>query len=170
MDVIMLTKAAFAAILLLAALSDARRFLIPNIYSVLMILLFVAAWFLGFPFAAPLWSHLLHFALALGIGMALFHFGWLGGGDVKLYASTALWFAFGNGILLFFVTTISGAAIVIVSMSVRMLGLAVGRGDGEKGRLFKRRIAYGVAIAVGGIASLWWIYPASAIARSFTAP
>lgn len=159
MEPLLLTKAAFAAILLLAALSDARRFLIPNIYSVLLILLFVAAWFFGFPFAGPLWSHLLHFAIALGIGMALFHFGWLGGGDVKLYAATALWFAIGNGILLFFITTISGAAIVMVSMAFRMLAIAFGRGPREKGSFFKRRIAYGVAIAAGGIASMAWFYP-----------
>lgn len=156
---VLVMKAAFSAILLLAALSDARRFLIPNAYPMLLLLLFAIAWALGFPFVAPLWSHLLHFAIALGVGMGLFHFGWLGGGDVKLYAATALWFALGNGFSLFLVTAIGGAVIVILLMAFRLLRIAIGRGSTEKGQFFKRRIAYGIAIAAGGIASLWWIYP-----------
>lgn len=154
-------KVVFVALLSLAAISDARRFLIPNLYPACLILLAIAAWFAGFPFTPPLWSHLAHFAIALVVGMALFHFGWFGGGDVKLYAAVALWFGLSNGIFLLFVTGISGAAIVVLSVLWRVLRTAFGRGGGTKGGLMKRRIAYGVAVAAGGIVAMLWIYPVS---------
>lgn len=157
MDLALAFKIAFAAILLLAAYSDARRFLIPNIYPLALILLFVAALLLGFPFAPPLWSLLLHFGAALAIGMLLFHFGWLGGGDAKLYAATAMWFPFQSGVLLLFATTLAGALLVLCSVTIR---LVVGTGGGASAprRLADRRIAYVVAIAVGGIISIFWVY------------
>jgi len=147
------------AILGLAAISDSRRFLIPNIYPLGLLLLGIIAWFVGFPFVAPLWSHLLHFAVALGVGMLLFHLGWFGGGDVKLYAAVAFWFGFSNGFSLLFVISICGVAIVALSILLRLLRTAFGSGDREKGSFMKRRIAYGLAIAAGGIFSLFWVYP-----------
>lgn len=152
-------EAAFVAILGLAAFSDARRFLIPNIYPLGLLLLGTVAWFVGFPFVAPLWSHLLHFVVALGVGMLLFHFGWFGGGDVKLYAAVAFWFGFSNGFFLLFVTSICGVAIVALSILLRLLRTGLGSGEREKGSFMKRRIAYGLAIAAGGIFSLFWVHP-----------
>lgn len=157
MDVTLAFKLLFSAILLLAAYSDARRFLIPNIYPLALVVLFVAALLLGFPFPPPLWSLMLHFGAALMIGMLLFHFGWLGGGDAKLYAATAMWFPFQSGVWLFFVTTLAGVLVVIVSVTGRIVRGTAGRGAVGK-RLADRRIAYGVAIAVGGIASIFWTY------------
>jgi prepilin peptidase CpaA len=152
-------KAAYVAILALAAFSDARRLLIPNIYPLCLLLLGGVAWFAGFPFTAPLWSHLLHFAVALGVGMLLFHFGWFGGGDVKLYAAVALWFGLSNGAFLLFVTSIAGVVIVALSVSYRLLRTIFGSVEQEKVSFRKRRIAYGLAIAAGGIFSLLWVYP-----------
>lgn len=147
-------KAAFVAILLFAAWSDARRFLIPNIYPLLLLLLGAIAWFAGFPFIAPLWSHAVHFVLALGIGMLLFHFGWFGGGDVKLYAALASWFGLSDGLFLLLAVSLSGAAVVILSVVFHLVGPA----RGEKKSFMKRRIAYGLAIAAGGVSALLWTY------------
>lgn len=158
MDLTLVAKAAFAGILLLAAWSDARRFLIPNMYPLLLVGLSALALATGFPFIGPAWSHLAHFAIALVVGMALFHFRWFGGGDVKLYAAVALWFPLGAGWFLLMATGLGGAVIVILSMAVRLLRLAFGSGE-RRSRFFDRRIAYGVAIAAGGIASLLWFYP-----------
>jgi len=152
-------KAVYVVILALAAYSDARRFTIPNIYPLLLLILGGIAWFAGFPFVAPLWSHLLHFAIALGVGMLLFHFGWFGGGDVKLYAAVSLWFALSNGLFLLLVVSLSGVAVVVVSILTRLARTAFGPADRAKGNFLKRRIAYGLAIAAGGVASLFWTYP-----------
>ena len=157
----MLIKVAFVTILLFAAFSDARRYLIPNIYPVAMIILFIAAKLVGFGFFEPLWTHLLHFGVALALGLALFHFRWFGGGDVKLYAAIALWFGISQAILLLLMTTVTGALIVVARMIWFAVTTWFGR-DGapraEKTKMFERRIAYGVAIAVGGIASLIVVY------------
>lgn len=150
----------FAVILLLAALSDARRFLIPNIYPVAMILLFVTASFTGFQFDDVLWSHLLHFGIALVVGIGLFYFRWFGGGDVKLYASIALWFGISHALLLLVMTTVTGAAIVVLRMTWFAASTFLGGDSGgtRKTKLFERRIAYGIPIAVGGISSFFLVY------------
>lgn len=157
MDLTIVFKILFSTVLLLAAYSDARRFLIPNIYPLSLILLFFVALSFGFPFVPPIWLLMLHFACALVIGMLLFHFGWLGGGDAKLYAATAMWFPLQSGVLLFFATTIAGAVIVLALAAFRMVAAAAGRAPVKK-RLADRRIAYGVAIAVGGILSIFCTY------------
>ena len=149
-------EAAYVAILALAAFSDARRFLIPNIYPLCLLLLSVVAYFVGFPFYGSLWSHLLHFGVALGAGMILFHLGWFGGGDVKLYSAVALWFGLSDGLSLLLVTSLCGVAIVLLSVLFRLLRTAFGKGDQGRGSFMKRRIAYGIAIAAGGIVSLFW--------------
>ncbi len=149
---------AYAGILLLAALSDARRFRIPNLYPLCLLALAVIAWFVGFPFSGPLWSHLLHFAAALGVGMLMFHFGWFGGGDVKLYAAVALWFDFSEGLTLLLVTSLAGVAVVLLSLALVMLRTLFGSAHARTGRLRDRRIAYGIAIAAGGILNFALLY------------
>ncbi|WP_267463779.1 A24 family peptidase [Sphingopyxis solisilvae] len=149
---------AFAAILLAAAVSDARRFLIPNFYPLCLLLLAALAWVAGFPFSGPLWSHLLHFVAALTVGMLMFHFGWFGGGDVKLYAAVALWFDFSEGLTLLLFTSLAGVGVVVLSLALLMLRTSIGGAPNKQGRLRDRRIAYGVAIAAGGISSLLWTY------------
>ncbi len=147
---------AYGGILLLAALSDARRFRIPNIYPLCLLALAVIAWFAGFPFSGPLWSHLLHFTAALGVGMLMFHFGWFGGGDVKLYAAAALWFDFSEGLMLLLVTSLAGVAVVLLSLALVMLRTWFGRAPASRYR--DRRIAYGIAIAAGGMLNFALLY------------
>ncbi|MGN7932778.1 A24 family peptidase [Sphingopyxis sp. 22461] len=156
-DLPLVVKAALTGLLLLAAWSDARRFLIPNLYPAIIIAVFPLAWWGGFPFDDPLWSHMAHFAVTLLIGMALFRFRWFGGGDVKLYAAVALWFGLPKAMLLLVITAVSGGVIVLIRMMFHVLTLWHGAGTGRM-RLFDRRIAYGVAIAAGGILSIWTWY------------
>ncbi|GGJ41618.1 A24 family peptidase [Sphingopyxis bauzanensis] len=150
---------AYVGLLVLAAFSDARRFIIPNILPLGLLLLGILAWFVGFPFSGPLWSYILHFAVALGVGMLMFHFGWFGGGDVKLYAAVAFWFDFSEGLFLLLITSLSGATIVLLSILFRLLRTAFGSTPTDKGSWRKRRIAYGLAIAAGGIIALLSTYP-----------
>lgn len=150
--------AAYAAVLLAAAVSDARRYRIPNLYPALLVLLFVAARVAVFPFDAPLWSHLVHFGVALLVGMLLFHFRWFGGGDAKLYAAVALWFGIGDAIFLLFLTSVTGAIIVMFRIIFHILrGIGGGTG-GSRQQLLARKIPYGIAIAAGGCASFAWLY------------
>ena len=149
---------AYVGILAIAAFSDARRFIIPNILPLGLLLLGTIAWFVGFPFSGPLWSHSLHFAVALGVGMLMFHFGWFGGGDVKLYAAVAFWFDFSEGLMLLLLTSLGGVAVVLLSLALLTLRSWLGSAPAKKGRLRDRRIAYGIAIAAGGILNFFMMY------------
>jgi len=149
---------AYVGLLALAAFSDARRFIIPNILPLGLLLLGIVAWFVGFPFSGPLWSHILHFAVALGVGMLMFHFGWFGGGDVKLYAAVAFWFDFSEGLMLLLLTSLGGVAVVLLSLALLTLRTWLGSAPAKKGRLRDRRIAYGIAIAAGGILNFFMLY------------
>ena len=90
-DLLILTI--FPGAMALAAASDFLTMTIPN-----RLVLSLA---LGFFVVAPLtglgWSDIgLHIALALAalaFAFALFSFGWIGGGDAKLFAATCLWFS-----------------------------------------------------------------------------
>ncbi len=149
---------AYVGFLAMAAFSDARRFMIPNILPLGLLLLGIIAWFVGFPFSGPLWSHILHFAVALGVGMMMFHFGWFGGGDVKLYAAVAFWFDFSEGLMLLLHTSLGGVAVVLLSLALLMLRSWFGSASAKKGKLRDRRIAYGIAIAAGGILNFFMLY------------
>lgn len=159
MSISLLLKYGAIITLLLAAISDARSFRIPNIYPAAMVALFVVALLTGFGFDEPAWQHVAHFAIALAIGMILFHFDVVGGGDAKLYAATALWFGLSDGIRLFVLTTVTGGAIVLIRMGYNLLRIAFGSASGETTSIFKRKIAYGIAIAAGGIAMILITYP-----------
>jgi prepilin peptidase CpaA len=139
-----LAIAALAGICLaLAAVSDVRAFRIPNIYPALLILLFLGARLIwGFSFSD--WWHLLHFAIALVVGMLLFKLGWVGGGDAKLYAGAAVWFSGTNAAMLIFATGIAGLLLAIVYLLKRKL-----RRSDQQVPKKDRRIPYGLAIAVG---------------------
>ena len=73
-----------------------------------------------------------------------FHFGMMGGGDVKLAAALALWFSVPDTIRM----------IVIMSLAGGVLTLFVIWHHKHKGRLGRPEIPYGVAIAVGAWAIL----------------
>ena len=144
MNITYIFIAIWCATLVAAAISDLRAFRIPNMLSGILILLFVIAQIIDSSAVFPLWN-IVHFEVALIVGMFLFSRGWIGGGDAKLYAATALWFATNAAIALLFFTTIAGGLLAILYILARLTGLRknVPKKD--------RRIPYGVAIAVGGI-------------------
>ncbi len=73
-----------------AALFDVQKFVIPNWISLSLVALFVAANFV-IPMPADWLSHFAAMGIVLFVGIVLFRFRLLGGGDVKLLAAAALW-------------------------------------------------------------------------------
>jgi prepilin peptidase CpaA len=134
-----------AASLLLAALSDYRAFRIPNIFPALLLIAFLGTRLMT-SFSPQDIGHLIHFAVALVIGMLLFQMRWVGGGDAKLYAGTAIWFSGLDAAYLIAATGLSGFLLAVAYFLSRKLGRSqdpVKRAD--------RRIPYGIAIAAGGL-------------------
>ncbi len=58
-------------------------------------------------------------AAVLAVTFALFAFGWIGGGDAKLAAATALWFGFGTLLEYLLVASIAGGALTLLVLSFR---------------------------------------------------
>ncbi|HEX5847002.1 MAG TPA: prepilin peptidase, partial [Rhodoplanes sp.] len=81
----------FPALMAFAASSDLLTMTISNRVSILLVIGFVClAFATGMPLDAVL-AHLGAGALVLVVGFAFFSRGWIGGGDAKLAAATALW-------------------------------------------------------------------------------
>jgi prepilin peptidase CpaA len=86
-----LILAIFPGAMALAAASDFFTMTIPN----RLVLALASGFFVVAPLAGLGWSDIeLHMALALAalaFAFALLSFGWIGGGDAKLFAATCLW-------------------------------------------------------------------------------
>jgi prepilin peptidase CpaA len=146
--------AAFAALLLFAAVEDGRRFIIPNTVSLGIAILYPAH---VLTTATPVdWLGAVGVAgAALVIGMVLFARRLIGGGDAKLIAAVALWAGPQHFVPFFFVTTLTGAAISLALLAhrrwlrpvVATAGSAVGSGAGKPAL----DLPYGIAIAAGGV-------------------
>jgi len=146
----------FAATMLMAAFKDATTMTIPNWISLVVI----AGFFVVIPFVWPGWNEFgTHLLVGLSFflaGFAMFAFGWLGGGDAKLMAATALWWQWSDAIMYILYTTIIGAVIAF--------GLLIGR-QFIPVRIFtaswayemfkdKKKMPYGLALASGALLTL----------------
>ena len=107
---------------------------------------------LGLAFAtldiAPLLSSAGHGLIALAVGMVLFRFGWVGGGDAKFYAACTCWFPLGSALLLLGLVSAAGLAVVLLWFGYRQAtGAHKREGQGRFGM-----VPYGVPIAIGAVA------------------
>ena len=144
----------FSGLLIAAAVTDLRRFLIPNSLVVALLALW-PFWVAlsGFP---PIGGALLCALAVFILGAGLFTFGFMGGGDVKLLTVLALWAGM-DGLLLL-LTSVAGGALSVLWVSrwrhriAPLIGWAEGLRD-------NKHIPYGVAIAAGGlsVAKRLWI-------------
>jgi prepilin peptidase CpaA len=134
-----------AGLLMAAAVLDLRTRTIPNMLSLVVVLLAAVHWGVNGDAVA-------FFAAAglgivfLAVGFFLFAIGWIGGGDAKLIAAVVAWFGaahFGAFVLMM---TVAGVVLALVLYTVKRVS---GRGLGDKSTL-----PYGVAIAAGAISTL----------------
>lgn len=144
-----------------AAVSDFRRLLIPNLYSVVVIVLFVPAYLLV-PEAFGHWTHhLMAAGIMLVIGFFLFVVKLFGGGDAKFATAVALWLGV-KGLLPFVLyMTICGGVLGVAGLYIakKKPFKTIGKGGWidqlQQGR---NAIPYGIAIAFGfwaAAARLW---------------
>src|SRR4051794_8867007 len=134
-----------AALLVIAAVIDARTFTISNRLNLTVAALAPVYWL---SVALTPWPGIA-IQLAAGIGVfailaGAFYAGMMGGGDVKLAAALALWFPPGVTVKFLVLMSIAGGVLTI--------GLLVWhRARRREGR---PQIPYGIAIAFGGLAIL----------------
>ncbi|MDO8411264.1 MAG: prepilin peptidase [Phenylobacterium sp.] len=154
------------ALLIVAALKDVTTYTIPNWISLALIAgFFPAAIALGLP-----WSVLgFHAGLGLGalvIGMVLFALGWIGGGDAKVFAATALWLGWPASATFLLVTALAGGVLAAALLAMRSILLRryVSAGPPWLSRLAEpgESVPYGLAICIGGLAA----FPASRLVQA----
>ena len=157
---------AFVCLMVWAAWCDLRRFTIPNWISASII----ALWVVAAPFMMDGWGQaglaLATFAAVLGVGMALWAPGWLGGGDVKLLAAGSLWFGWPDGAVFVLLAMVCGGALAFVLVMLRKYSPALPFDPAivSKSALAQGAPApYGVAIAAGAL----WLLPNSAIFTAY---
>ncbi len=148
----------FPAAMAVAASMDLFTMTIPNRISLALI----AGFFCLAPFAGLGWSDIAGHALTglvmLAIGIAFFAKGWIGGGDAKFFAATALWLGYEHLFEYALLASIFGGLLTVVFLLVRyvQLPLFLTRQDWIA-RLHDANhgVPYGIALAAAGLT----IYP-----------
>lgn len=165
---------AFTVLLVVAAVGDWRRYLIPNWISLALLALYppfvLSSNLLGPPAAAVPWAASLGVAaIVFAVLAGLFALNKLGGGDVKLISVLSLWA--GPGLLAGFlvITSLAGGLLALVAMArARLRSSSKAHGvasdapgpagensetetnAAESAGISALPIPYGVAIACGG--------------------
>ena len=145
----------FPALVVVAALKDVTSFTIPNWVSLALVAAFVPAALVSGASLSSIGLCVATGAGALLVGMGMFAAGWIGGGDAKLFAATALWLGWPATLPFMLTTGMAGGALTLGILSLRsgwfepilagsppwVRKLGAEGGD----------IPYGVAIAVGAL-------------------
>ena len=151
----------FAGTMLVAAYKDATTMTIPNWVSLVLI----ACFFIVQPFVFQGWdilgTHVLVGFTFFLAGFAMFAFGWLGGGDAKLMAATALWWQWPDVVTYILYTTFTGAALaILLLLSRKFLPMGLISAHIPLAMLKEEKnMPYGIALATGALLTL----PKSAI-------
>ena len=149
----LVVAAALTGVLAWASFTDIRERKIRNT-AVLAVLALYLPWALMTGSVHEVLLALGAGVLALVLGFAIFSAGWMGAGDAKLFAATALFAGWQNLFAFIILITLAGGLIALLSLVSRpkeALALMANGGKGDAGR----GIPYGVAIAVGSAILLW---------------
>jgi prepilin peptidase CpaA len=149
-----ITLTLFPATMAFAASSDLFTMTIANRISLFLVGGFIL---LSLMIGMSATGMLLHFgagAAVLVVGFVFFSFGWIGGGDAKLAAVTALWFGFAHLFDYLIYSSIFGGVLTLALIQFRLLPLpTVLAGREWIARLHRRGggVPYGIALAAAAL-------------------
>ena len=130
-----------AVLLMIAAVSDAQRYRIPNVVCAALLLLF-PLFVITAPGAIEWGQHLMVFGLMLISGFVMFMGNIAGAGDIKLLAATGLW-AGPHLVAVFLVTTAIAGGLLALLMALlthlRNRSAASGRSVGKSSHTLRDR-------------------------------
>ncbi len=157
-----LLVAVFPALLVAAAVWDLISFTIPNLLIAAMLTLFVVFLsVMALEGAGMGWTdtglHLLSGVVGLAAGVALFATGWVGGGDAKLFAATALWLGWNTLFEYTLLASILGGGLTLAVLALRRVPLpAILARQGWILRLADKEagVPYGIALVVAALVVL----------------
>jgi prepilin peptidase CpaA len=148
----------FPAMMAFAASSDLLTMTISNRVSLILTGGFFALAFAGGMGMADMLSHLGAAGVVLLAAFGFFTRGWIGGGDAKLAAATALWLGFDHLLPYLVYASLFGGALTLALVQFRLSPLpgVLARQDWLE-RLHRKDagVPYGIALAAAALA----IYP-----------
>ena len=153
-----ITLLLFPAIMAFAASSDILTMKISNRFSLLLAGGFFALALLNGMSGMEMLMHAFAGVIVLIVSFICFARGWIGGGDAKLAAATALWFGFSHLMDYLLIASLFGGALTLLLLLLRRFPLPSWLHDQEWAKRLhdkKSRVPYGVALAAGAL----FIYP-----------
>lgn len=151
---LLIVLVAFPAAMAYAAASDLVSMTITNRLCIGLVLGFaLCAALLGLSWSQIGW----HFAaggLTLAIGIALFAPGWIGGGDAKLVAATALWFGFDQLMPYLVLAAAFGGALTLAMLKLRSAPLPTVAENwpwAQRLHAADQGVPYGIALAFSAL-------------------
>lgn len=148
----------FPALMAFAACSDLLTMTISNRVSLALVAgFFLLAFVIGMN-PTLIMSHLGAAAAVLVVTFVFFARGWIGGGDAKLAAATALWLGFDHLLPYLLYASLLGGALTLLLLNVRMMplpSLLSGQPWAERLHSKDSGVPYGIALAAAALI----IYP-----------
>jgi prepilin peptidase CpaA len=148
----------FPAMMAFAASSDLLTMTIANRVSLVLIGGFALLAVLSGLSGADVLSHIGAAAAVLAVAFTCFACGWIGGGDAKLAAATALWLGFSHLFDYLVYASLLGGALTLFIVQFRNLPmprLLIGREWAERLHRQGGGVPYGIALAVAALV----VYP-----------
>ncbi|RUT28195.1 peptidase [Arsenicitalea aurantiaca] len=144
----------FPLVMAFAASSDLLTMRISNRLVLLLVVgFFPVALVVGMPFG-EIGLHVLAGLAVLALTFGLFSMGWIGGGDAKLAAATALWLGFSGTAAYLLYAAVFGGVLTLILLRLRTLPLTpfIARHDWIA-RLHDRAtgVPYGIALAIAAM-------------------
>jgi prepilin peptidase CpaA len=144
----------FPAMMAFAAASDLFTMTIANRVSLILVSGFLLLAPLMGMSGAEMLSHAGAAAIVLAVGFGFFSLNWIGGGDAKLAAATALWLGFDHLLDYLIYASLCGGALTLILMQIRTMPLPrVLQGSEWAERLHRLDgdIPYGIALAAAAL-------------------
>jgi prepilin peptidase CpaA len=148
----------FPAMMAFAASSDLLTMTISNRVSLILVGSFFALALASGMSASDMLSHAGAAGIVLVVAFGCFARGWIGGGDAKLAAATALWLGFDFLLNYLLYASLFGGVLTLILIQFRMLPLPrmlAGRAWAERLHDKESGVPYGIALAAAALA----IYP-----------
>jgi prepilin peptidase CpaA len=153
-----LTLLLFPAMMAFAASSDLFTMTISNRVSLILVGGFFALALMTGMSASQIGTHVGAALAVLAVVFVFFAQGWIGGGDAKLAAATALWLGFDQLLPYFLYASIFGGVLTYLMIRFRFVPLPrflAGREWAERLHRVDAGIPYGIALAAAAL----MVYP-----------
>jgi prepilin peptidase CpaA len=144
----------FPAMMAFAASSDLLTMTIANRVSLVLIAGFFAVALLAGADLNDILNHVGAAAVVLVVAFVCFACGWIGGGDAKLAAATALWFGFGHLLDYLVYASILGGVLTLAILQFRthpLPRLLAGQDWAERLHREGAGVPYGIALAAAAL-------------------